>query len=33
MSYLEQKAGLAVQGESAAQKRLSEAEAEVDIRN
>ena len=30
--YLEQKAELAVQGECAAQKRLSEAEAEMDIR-
>ena len=32
-AYLEQKAELAVQGESATQKRLSEAEAEMDIRN
>ena len=31
--YLEQKAKLAVQGECAAQKRLSEAEAEMDMRN
>ena len=30
---LEQKAELAVQGKCAAQKRLSEAEAEKDIRN
>ena len=32
-AYLEQKAELAVQGECAAQKRLSEADAEMDIRN
>ena len=32
-AYLVQEAGLAVQGECAAQKRLSEAEAEMDIRN
>ena len=32
-AYLEQKAELAVQGECAAQKRLSEAGAEMDIRN
>ena len=32
-AYLEQKAGLAVQGGSAAQRRLSEAEADMDIRN
>ena len=31
--YLEQKAELAVQGECAAQRRLSGAEAEMDIRN
>ena len=32
-AYLEQEAELAVQGEGAAQKTLSEAEAEMDIRN
>ena len=32
-AYLEQKAELAVQGESATQTRLSEAEAEMGIRN
>ena len=31
--YLEQKAELAVQGECAAQRRFSEAEADMDIRN
>ena len=31
--YLGQKAELAVQGECAAQKRFSEAQAEMDIRN
>ena len=32
-AHLEQKAELAVQGECAAQRRLSEAEAEMNIRN
>ena len=31
--YLEQEAELAVQGESAAQRRLSEAEADMNMRN